>query len=226
MAPRAPAPAGPPADGEPPEVSPDGSVQRDPFSAHLEFVDAWASPRAHTLAADLRIEPIAPMDVGRREIVDFDALEALATWQGTFKMPRVKTKEELPSEVEEAMRECEPQFILRNIARAESFSEPDEKLQTERKRLEYGLDVEGARTVANLQYQPAELLEVSSFEQTRYDQRWRRWLRDVTPWGRHFGHEVKHAISGPQWRYDPYAPSDDPDAPTPLTGPGPPKPVA
>ena len=169
---------------------------------------------------------MAPLEISRGDIVDFDALEALASWQGMFKMPRTKTTEELPAEVEEAMRECEPQFILRNIGRAERFAEPGEALEIERTRIEYGLDVEGAGEVAGLHYEPPDLLEVYSLEQTDYDQRWRRWIRDVTPWARHFGAEVREAISGPQWRYDPYAATDDPDAPERIEGPGPPEPLS
>ena len=135
-------------------------------------------------------------------MLDFAALEAMASWQGLFQPPRDKRPGELDPEVEAHMKECMPQFHLRNIGRSERLSAPDADLELSRDRVPYGLRADGATHMSIGRYEPLSLLDEMNLELVRKYQRRMRWLVHETPWPRHFCHELRAAVPGPLWRYD------------------------
>ena len=101
------------------------------------------------------------------------------------------------------MKECMPQFHLRNIGRAERFSDPDEEMEFSHDRVEYGLRAPGALTSLPPRYSAPVLLDETNLDVVRGYRARMRWLIRETPWTRYFCKELKESIRGPLWRYDP-----------------------
>lgn len=177
----------------------------DPFAGLLSFVASYDSRRAVTFADRITMTPIEPLGVNVEQALDFDALEAIASWQGLFKAPRDKRPSELDPDVEAQMKACMPQFHLRNIGRAERHADPNDDLEMSRDQVEYGLRAPGALTSLPPRYKAPVLIEQTNLEAVRAYRARMRWLIRETPWSRYFCQELKESIRGPLWRYDPDA---------------------
>lgn len=181
----------------------------DPFDGHLNFIAGCAARRAVTFADRITIEPLKPLGISLESTFDFDALEAIASWQGLFRPPRDKRPGELNPDVQTQMKECNPQFHLRNIGRVERIADPDEDLELSHDRVEYGLRAPGASRALLPRYAAPRLLEETNLDLVRGYQARMQWLIHETPWSRHFCQELKESIRGPLWRYDPDADTDE-----------------
>ncbi|MGM0574458.1 MAG: hypothetical protein ACQEXJ_01815 [Myxococcota bacterium] len=172
----------------------------DPFAPHLAFAE-----RALRVARDVRprgaaITPTEPIDTRADRLVDLDELEAIASWQGLRKAPREMRDDDYPSDLEGAMEEREPQFILRNIPRVERYADPEERLGYEHDRIQYGFHVEGVDEARTYRHEPPELLEEMNLDVVRAQLRWRRWYSDEACWERYFSREIREKTQGPLWR--------------------------
>ena len=179
----------------------------DPFASHLSFLQAHRDRLGSTFADRITILPLQPPPNRLESFLDFEALEAIASWQGLFKAPRDKTRGELDPEVEGQMKECMPQFHLRNIGRAERLADPDEDLELSHEDVEYGLRAPGALPATMGTYQAPPLIEESNLDFVKKHQFRMHKLIRKTAWQRHFCQELKESVRGPLWRYDPDAAS-------------------
>ena len=186
----------------------EGDATTDLFEGHLAFLADYESRRAITFADRITMQPLEPLGVNIEAALDFDALEAIASWQGLFRQPRDKRPAELDPDVESQMKECMPQFHLRNIGRAERIADPDDDLELSHEQVEYGLRAPGAVTALPPRYTPPPLLEESNLDAVQGYRERMRWLISETPWSRHFCQELKESVRGPLWRYDPDAEPD------------------
>lgn len=194
------------ASGEP------GELWLDPFTPRLQFACSLAGGRLRTGHERTRLEFGEPLDTaGDRveRVIDFERLEATAGWQTGFKPPRPMTADELPSEVTEQMTEREPQFFLRNIARAERHADPEERVALEPRPAVRGLAGGGHEGVVAFLHRPPELLGESSVAQMARQWQGARRLYNRVDWTRHVCRELRGAVKGPLWRYDPDAPPED-----------------
>jgi len=167
----------------------------------------------------ITVEPIEPPGIRVEDMLDFDALEAMASWQGLFQEPRDKRPGELDQTVEAQMKECMPQFHLRNISRYERLSDPDADLELDHEQVPYGLRADGASTSQLGRYEPIELLEEMNLDAVKGYQRRMRWLIRETLWPRHFCQELKASVPGPLWRYDAEAEAEEEsDPPAAMEG--------
>ena len=182
----------------------------DLFAGHLNFLERYGARRAKTLVDRLTLTPIEPMGARVDEAIDFDALEAIASWQGLFRSPRDKESEELDPEVEAQMKHCMPQFHLRNIGRAERIADPEGDLELDHDAVTYGLHAQGVRTEPLGRYRAPELLKESNLEAVRNYQRRMRWLVNEADWTRYISRELRESVRGPLWRYDPDAEEESP----------------
>ena len=190
------------------ELPRDGSVSEeahDPFVVHLNFIREHRMRIGESLTERVKLTPMEPMVNRLESFLDFEALEAIASWQGLFSAPREKRESELDPEVEGHMKECMPQFHLRNIGRAERLADPDEDLELSSSEVEYGLRAPGAARAPLDAYQAPRLLEESNLALVKAYQVRMEWLIKKTAWPRHFCQELKESIRGPLWRYDPEA---------------------
>ncbi len=189
----------------------------DPFTGHLAFLAAQQARRLTTLADRITLPEVEPLGIDVEEMLDLEALEAMASWQGLFQAPRDKRPAELDPDVEGQMKHCLAQFHLRNIGRSERYSDPDAGLEMSRDRIPYGLhSIETAGAQIGHR-EPLELLEQTNLDAIRSYQRRMRWLIHETEWHRHFSQELKASIRGPLWRYH----ADEPES-QPATGEVPP----
>jgi len=179
----------------------DAPAPPDPFEGHLAFLAGWESRRLRTLADRLTLPAEAPIGLDVTSMLDFDALEALASWQGLFQPPRDKRPGELDPDVEGQMKQCVPQFHLRNIGRYERYADPDDDLELNPSEVRHGLRAAETATLHVGAPEPIALLEVMNLDAVRGYQRRMRWLIHETDWNRHFSQELKASVAGPLWRY-------------------------
>lgn len=183
----------------------DDELTLDPFTAHRAFGER-VGVRPPRVADDRGGMPcMRPMDPRPERMIDLDELERIAAFQGLRPDVREKPDHEYPVELEEAMRDCEPQFILRNLDRVERDADPDDPLEYERERFAYGLDVEGADEARHLEFERPTFLERLNVDRVRERLAWRRWLYDEVEWEQHFCREIKEEAPGPLWKHGPYA---------------------
>jgi len=196
------------ATAEPEGDAPEGHVPLDPFEGHLSFarsVRGGTFTRAWFGFID-SLRP--PIDVRADRILDLEAMGQMPAL--IIKAPRLMREDEYPEGLEDRMKEdCERQFTLRNIGRAEREAYPDEKLEMDHRPVDAGgfvfpelADMGKARAA------PA-LLEETSYQFVYNASRWRWTMLEVMQWERHFCKELKDTVDGPLWRYDPDAPRDD-----------------
>jgi len=142
-------------------------------------------------------------------MLDFDALEAVASWQGLFRTPREWRPDELDPDVGAQMKECMPQFHLRNIGRSERLVDPDDDMELSHERVPYGLRADGVATEPLGPREAVGLLDEMNADAVRGYRQRMNWLIRQTAWSRHFCQELKESIPGPLWRYDADAPGED-----------------
>lgn len=179
----------------------------DPFTPRLRFVDAVTGGRPRTWYDRCRIEPLEPLNTRVDSFIDMEALEAIATWQGCRKSPTEMAPEAYPSALEEQLREVEPQFILRNIGRAERWTDSEEPLEFERREVALGIEAPELEEVRRAKHAPPDLMDTMMLDLVQAEIAHRRFLFVESDWTRHFGRELKETITGPLWRHDPDAPA-------------------
>ena len=187
------------------KADPQGSHEADPFTGHLAFIAHYEARHVVTFADRITLKPLEPLRVNVEAAFDFDALEAIASWQGLFREPRDKRPAELDPDVQTQMKECMPQFHLRNIGRAERIPHPDDDLEYSHDRVEYGLRAPGALAPVPPRYIAPSLLEETNLDLVCAYRARMRWLIHEAPWSRYFCQELKESIRGPLWRYHPDA---------------------
>jgi len=171
----------------------------------LGFVEGLASAGVVTSPP---IEPMQIVDTAVDRRMDLDAIFAHGDWVGLVKPTRTKSRDELPAEVEEQMRELERQFILRNLGRAERFADPDEALPYEHSTVERLNLADAVATTRMERHAEPPLLDEMMIDTLRAEVAWRHHYMREMRWERHFGFEVRQAWTGPMWKFDP----DDPEA--------------
>lgn len=192
---------------ETPDVTPAPEAPEfDPFGRHRRFAAGTAVASLPRAVRDRPIQPIEPLDTGADRLVDFEALERLASFQGLLHPSRPMRDEELSDETTEALQEREPQYILRNIGRVEREIDLAAKLEVTRTKTPYGLAAEPPR----LRLEPLRpaLLDSTTLDAVRDRQRHLRWHKHEAVWNRHFCKELRETWTGPFWRYDPDGPRD------------------
>ncbi|MFT7583482.1 MAG: hypothetical protein ACI9MR_005169 [Myxococcota bacterium] len=189
-------------------------VLPDGFEMTIDPSRIWSSFSDHLLGRAIviwfdrcEIQPMEPIDTGIDSRMDLDAIVQHSTWQGTFVAPRVKTQDELSHEVEEQMRQIERQFILRNLGRAERYTDPKDPLPLDRETVERSsVESPDLNEIRKLKYSQPDFGNDSSIEYVRGELDWRRKLYAELPWGDHFSVEVNATFDGPLWQRDPFNP--------------------
>jgi len=184
----------------------------NPFARHVKLA-AISGMTVHT--AEMRpsspdlfeatVEPKIDED-----FVDWEFLEKLKSWGGALKQVHVKTEEELDSEITQALKEREEQFILRNLKRVEMHADPDKAIRLEGSEVRYGMGPEEVREhIKELDdMQRVEFVDELGNGLLKGRQVWMRWLRDDLQWEDFFSRELKENIRGGVWRRAPDGPDD------------------
>ena len=194
-----------------PEETENTLLEWDPFTPRLAFAEKRGMS-LRTAGDRVGIKPLKPIDTRADKFLEIDELEKLAAFHGLFRAPVEQSQDDYPEHIEEALGNVEAQFILRNLARAVRMVDPDERLE-----LEF---VDSGRTniataltdSRSAKIERVELLEEMTPQLVGNHRSFIKNLYDDTAWERHFSREIKETITGPIWRYDPDAPTDD-DAP-------------
>lgn len=182
----------------------------DPFAPHLRFA-SHTGMRLRPWMERPGPRPLEPIDTQADKLVDFDALEALASFRGLFKVPVEMHPDNYPSSIQDQMRELEPQFILRNLGRVERMNEGQKRLPVERHRPAPGIDIDAIAQLRLARYESPELLDETNLDVVSGLTAFRRRLYRDVRWERHFSREIREDFEGPMWRYQP--PEDAPTAP-------------
>ena len=183
--------------------------QPDPFDGHLRFVAYFEAKKASTFADRMTLTPLEPIDVSVDRKLDFESLEAIASWHGFFKNPRIKDSAEFDVEADNRLKECMAQFHLRNIGRVERIADPDEPLEYGHSRVPYGLRADGAEIPKSDFECFAGFLSELTYDVVKSRQVMMRWFRHETQWEKHVCRELKEATALPLWRYHADADEDD-----------------
>ncbi|MEE2779597.1 MAG: hypothetical protein VYE15_03670 [Myxococcota bacterium] len=178
-----------------------GDPSADPFEGHLQFAEPLAGAallRAVTPAELARFKPPKERDV---HLIDPEVIASRQSWQGSVVPHRPRDPEDYPTEVSDALENCEPQFILRNLARMDRWGDPDEPLELEMMEVPYGLPA--PESTGLLDFQPASPDLDLSVDVLRQRKRETRWLMDELAWETRFSKELKESHVGPMWRAEP-----------------------
>jgi hypothetical protein len=184
-------------------MSEDAEPGIDPFSVHERFANRLASVRPTARARPESILPLAPLDVSVDKLMDLDALEAHASFEGMIRSPRTKEEGELSGEISDALTECKPQFHLRNLNRVERFADPEEPLGFETVTTESGLPAETSDAPDPMARLKPVLLDGTSIEAVRELRAEHDVLFRQTAWNEHFSREIKDDATGPLWKSAP-----------------------
>jgi hypothetical protein len=179
------------------------ALELDPFSGHLAFAGRMGMV-VRPFWEGSPIRPVEPLDAGADKLVDFEALDALGHMQAGFKAPRAWRDDKIEPRLADWLRQCEPQFNLRNLGRAERFADPAMRLPLEASKIPLGPTGDELKEVREARHEPPELLEDDTMALMGRYRAWVRWLYRVTDWEMHFGQEVKTKLEVPLWQYDPY----------------------
>jgi len=187
------------------------AVTHDPFEPHLRFAGRTGM-RLRPWMDRPGPRPLEPIDTHADKFVDFDVLEALASFRGLFKLPVEMHPDNYPSSVQDQMRELEPQFILRNLGRVERMDEGQGRLPLQHDRPAPGIDIDAIAELRSARYEPPELLEETNLDVVSSLTAFRRHLYRDVRWERHFSREIREDFDGPMWRYEP-PPEEPAEAP-------------
>ena len=188
-------------------TDPEAGVELDPFSGHERFARGLGGDRPTTRARPEALEPLDVLDVTIDRLVDLDALEERARFEGMVRAPRTLDEDELDTKTSDALMEVKPQFHLRNLGRAERFVDPEEPMDFESTESSIGLpepDEDAPDAMASVR---PELLSRLSSQALRTLQSDHRHLFEETAWNAHFSREIKAEADGPMWK--PVAPPDE-----------------
>ena len=172
----------------------------DPFTGHERFASTLRANRPTARARPEELEPLEPLDVTIDKLVDLEALERRATFEGMVRSPRTLEEDELDTETSDAMTECKPQFQLRNLNRAERFVDPEQPMDFEANAHPIGLPEEDPDAPDPMAPVRPELLASLSSDAVRGFRRDHRRLFQETAWNDHFSREIKEDAEGPLWR--------------------------
>ena len=180
----------------------------DPFEGHLQFAAPLAGAALLRAVTPAELAKFKPPEVRDIHLIDPEVIEARQTWQGSVVPHRPRDPEDYPTEVSDALENCEPQFILRNLARMDRWGDPDEPLELEAMEVPYGLPAPDSGGLLDFQPASPDLdLSVDIFAQRKLET---RWLVDELAWETRFSKEIKENHQGPMWR----AALDEPDGET------------
>lgn len=179
----------------------------DPFTPRVAFAEARGAT-VKTWFENCQIAEFVPLDTRADKLVDLDKLAELTEFEGLIRRPTVMAEEDYPFNVSEAMRELEPQFVLRNLARVERLGDPEDQLPFEREKFEAGLNEDPFAEVRAQRYTPPEWLEDMNLGRVIENRSFMKGLYHETNWERHFSREIKADHAGPMWTYDPDARRD------------------
>ena len=175
----------------------------DPFEGHLRFVGSLAGAALLRAVTPAELARFKPPPERSHHVIDPEVIEGRETWQGSVAVHRPAAPEDYPSEVSDALENCEPQFILRNLARMDLWGDPDEALELEQTEISYGLPA--VETTGPLDFQPATPALELSIELILERRRLNRWLYRELAWETRFSKEIKANHQGPLWRANPEA---------------------
>ena len=156
----------------------------DPFESHLRFAGAIGGQRFLQAVTPAELAQYQPMEDRSFDLIDPQVVEDRRTWQGSVASHRPGDPESYPQEISDAMTNCEPQFILRNLARADRWADPEEPLEFEPTEIQYGLPI--TPLSAALDFQPATPDLKLSLEVLVDRKRELRWLYSELPWETRF----------------------------------------
>jgi len=182
----------------------------DPFTPRLNFTKT-VGMRIRTTTERSKIREFRPIEIHVDGFLDIEKLEALANFEGLLRMPREQSEHDYPTDLEEQMKICEPQFILRSLGRVVREGGPDEPLPLESAPSERDLVTAALDEVRRLETEPLDLIDQMTYEAVAEHRGWMKWLYDDVRWERHFSREIKEDFAGPLWRYDPDAPKESDD---------------
>jgi hypothetical protein len=178
----------------------DEALLFDPFSGHERFAAGLTGSRPTARARPEALEPLEVLDVSIDKLVDLEALEERATFEGMVRTPRTLEDEELDAKISDALTECKPQFHLRNLSRAERFADPDEPLDFEPAGSQTGLPEPDSDAIDPMARVSPELLKSISSETVRSLREEHHELFVTTSWNEHFSRELKAEATGPLWK--------------------------
>jgi hypothetical protein len=172
----------------------------DPFSGHERFADQLGGGRRTARARPEELRPLEPLDVSIDKLVDLEALEQRASFEGMVRSPRTLDEDDLDPKISDALTECKPQFHLRNLSRAERFADPEQPLDFESTESSIGLpepDDDAPDPMARVR---PDLLPSFSSQTVRGLRADHRQLFEETAWNEHFSREIKEDADGPLWK--------------------------
>jgi hypothetical protein len=172
----------------------------DPFSGHERFAERLGGSRPTARARPEMLEPMEVLDVSIDKLIDLEALEGRASFQGMVRAPRTLEDEDLDSKISDALTECKPQFHLRNLSRAERFADPDEPLDFEPAGSQMGIPKPDADAIDPMARVTPELLRSISSQTVRALREEHHELFVATAWNEHFSREIKAEATGPLWK--------------------------
>ena len=186
----------------------DGAISLDPFSARIAFANKRGMVLT-TIGDRPGMKPVEPIDTKADKFIEIDELEKLASFQGLYRAPVELSEDAYPEAIQEALGDVEAQFILRNLSRSVRDVDPDEPLQTE--------VVDSGRTniatalveTRTARLERIELLDEMTAQIVGKHRKFIKELYDDTAWEERFCRELKETITGPLWKYDPDAVTDD-----------------
>lgn len=131
-----------------------------------------------------------------------DLVEKRTSFEETYAVElKVMSDHRIPPDVLEAYKNPMPQFILRNIGRAERYVDPDAPLPVERKEGVKGNADDLFEQVRSAEIPAVRMAEIWSVAfNTEVRQSFRRLLME-DPWELRFGAEVRINHAGPQHEY-------------------------
>lgn len=172
----------------------------DPFSGHQRFADRLGGSRPTARARPEALRPLEVLDVTIDKLVDLEALEERASFEGMVRAPRPLEDEELDPKISDALTECKPQFHLRNLSRAERFADPDEPLDFESAGSQMGIPEPDPEATDPMDRVAPDLLTSISSETVRELRAEHHDLFAATSWNEHFCREIKAEATGPLWK--------------------------
>ena len=182
----------------------------DPFRVHEQFTRGLGGDRRTVRARPDALTPLEVLDVTIDKLVDLDAIERRAEFEGMLRAPRTLDEDELDTKTSDALTECKPQFQLRNLGRAERFVDPEEPLGFEPTESLIGMPEPQEDAPDVMASMRPELLATLSSQTIRGLQREHHDLFTETSWNEHFSREIKEDADGPLWKpREPHEPSKE-----------------
>lgn len=185
-------------DGATDEVAP---VPMDPFARHRAFAGWVRTGKLRSTFQWFLDSWKEPIDTRVDKILDLAGFGKAP--HAFLKMPRDKRNDELPDGLEEQLKTCERQFILRNLMRFVKTVNRDDPLEFERKTIALGKPDLDARAHLQDLHRKAELLDGLGVDHMRSELAWRYRFLEVMQWEQYYCKEIRDEFKGPLWKHDP-----------------------